>query len=136
VDTWLLDGSSAEWNWWRSWTATTSLFALHHLLAYLHGGAGGLSVYADADRGLLERLARITQTRTDLGEAVLFEDVDLVILVGCTLWVPDDSKDRVLVELQLGESRADAVPVPLVELLLDEETFPNLTHGVFTKMLH
>jgi hypothetical protein len=98
-----------QWDWWRRHTPTTSQFALQHMLAYLYTAAGGLSVKLPPSDELLIQLQDAGQTSTDLGDQVLIEDDDLVILVGKSLWGIDGETD-ITVDVAIGPGRAVATP--------------------------
>jgi hypothetical protein len=115
VDTWLLDPSGRQSpRWWRRHTATTSQFALSHLIGYLHGAGGGFLVYVPPSAQLVARLQGIGQTSTVFDGAILIEDDDMVILVGTTPALPDETD--IIVKAEIGASRIDSIPQLLADL--------------------
>jgi hypothetical protein len=133
VDTWLVDPDGRQPpRWWRRHTPTTSQFALNHLIGYLHAAGGGFNVALPPSAELTERLRSIGRASTDLGDQVLIEDDDLVILVGKSPWVPDEETD-VTVEAEIGASRIDSIPQLLIDLA---RSGGGMSHGAFIALRH
>jgi hypothetical protein len=133
VDSWLLDPSSRRPpRWWRRHTPTTSQFALQHLIAHLHPAAGGFTVNLPPSPELAERLRSIGRTSIDLGDQVLIEDDDLVIMAGKSLWTPEEETD-ITVQVEIGASRAGSIPQLLVDLA---RRGGGMYHGTFTGLHH
>ena len=133
VDAWLLDpGSGRPPRWWHRHTPTTSQFALQHLIAYLHAAGGGFNVSLPPSPELAERLRSIGQASIDLGGQILIEDNDLVIMVGKSLWTPDE-ETHITVEAEIGASRIDSVPQLLADLA---RSGGGMSHGAFTGLRH
>ena len=133
VDTWLLDPDGHQPpRWWRRHTPTTSQFALQHLIAYLHAAGGGFNVSLPPSPELAERLRSIGRTSIDLGDQILIEDDDLVIMVGKSPWAPDEKTD-ITVEAEIGASRSDSIPQLLVDLA---RSGGGMSHGAFIGLRH
>jgi hypothetical protein len=130
---WLLDpGGPRSPRWWRRHTPTTSQFALQHLIAYLHAAGGGFTVSLPPSPELLERLRSIGRTSIDLGGQILIEDDDLIIVAGKSLWTPDEETD-ITVQVEIGASRIDFIPPPLVDLA---RSGGGMSHGAFIGVRH
>jgi len=109
VDTWLLDPSGPQSpRWWRRHTPTTSQFALQHLIACLYP-AGGFTASLPPSPELAERLRTIGRTSIDLGDQVLIEDNDLVIMVGKSPWTPEE-ETNITVQVEIGATRTGSIP--------------------------
>lgn len=133
VDAWLLDPRGRRSpRWWRRHTPTTSLFALQHLIAYLHAAGGGFNVSQPPSPELAERLRSIGRTSIDLGGQILIEDNDLIVTVGKSLWTPDEETD-ITVQVEIGASRAGSIPQLLVDLA---RRGGGMCHGTFTGLHH
>ncbi len=133
VDTWLLDPSGRRYpRWWRRHTPTTSQFALQHLIAYLHPAAGGFTVSLPHSPELAERLRSIGRTSIDLGDQILIEDNDLVIMAGKSLWTPEEETD-ITVQVEIGASRTGSIPQLLVDLACRGG---GMYHGAFIGLRH
>jgi hypothetical protein len=98
---------------WRH-TATTSEFALQHLIGYLRHPGGGFSVDMTPSPELVDRLRSIGQTSIRLSRQTLIEDNDLLILAGESPWTQPDGWSSIQVEV--GPSRIRSVPKVLTEL--------------------
>jgi hypothetical protein len=133
VDTWLVDPDGREPpRWWRRHTPTTSQFALKHLIGYLHAAGGGFNVALPPSAELIEQLRSIGRTSTDLGDQVLVEDEDLVILAGKSPWLPEEETD-ITVEAEIGATRIDSIPPLLIDLA---RSGGGMSHGAFVGLRH
>jgi hypothetical protein len=133
VDAWLLDPRGRRSpRWWRRHTPTTSLFALQHLIAYLHAAGGGFNVSQPPSPELAERLRSIGRTSIDLGGQILIEDNDLIATVGKSLWTPDEETE-ITVEAEIGPSRIDSIPQLLIDLA---RSGGGMSHGAFIGLRH
>lgn len=107
---WLVDPSGRRSpRWWRRHSPTTSQFALQHLIAYLHPAAGGFTVDLPVSPELAELLRGTGRTSINLGDQVLIEDNDLIIMAGKSLWAPEEETD-ITVQVEIGASRAGSIP--------------------------
>jgi hypothetical protein len=131
VDNWLLDPSGQQPSrWWRRHTPTTSQFALHHLIGYLHPPGGGFRMDLPPSPELIQQLRSIGQTSIDLDGQVLIEDDDLIILAGKSLWTPDD-QTSITIDVHIGPSRAGSIPQLLTDLARHGD---GMRHGAFTSL--
>jgi len=79
------------------------------------------------------RLIRsIGRTSIDLGGQILIEDDDLIIVAGKSLWTPDEETD-ITVQVEIGASRIDFIPPPLVDLA---RSGGGMSHGAFIGVRH
>jgi hypothetical protein len=81
---------------------------------------------------LLQRLRGIGRTSIDLGGQILIEDDDLIIMAGTSLWTPDEETD-ITVQVEIGASRIDFIPPPLVDLA---RSGGGMSHGTFIGVRH
>jgi hypothetical protein len=133
VDAWRpAPTSRRSWDWWRRHSPTTSLFALQHLIAYLHPAGGGFNMNVPPSPELVERLRSIGRTSIDLGSQVLIEDDDLLVLVGKSLWTPDEETD-ITVQAAIGACRTGSIPQILVDLA---RRGGGMFHGDFLDLMH
>ena len=135
VDAWLLDPSGLQpprWRWWRQHTPTTSQFALQHLIANLQAAGGGFNVTLPPSPELAGRLRSIGRTSVDLGGQVLIEDDDLVIMVGKSVWAPDEETE-ITVQAEIGASRIGSIPQLLLDLARKNG---GMFHGAFIDLRH
>jgi hypothetical protein len=68
----------------------------------------------------------------DLGGQILIEDDDLIIVAGKSLWTPDEETD-ITVQVEIGASRIDFIPPPLVDLA---RSGGGMSHGAFIGVRH
>jgi hypothetical protein len=98
----------------RRHTATTSEFALQHLIAYLNPGGGGFEVNMTPSPELLDELRSVGETSIQLGQQTLIEGEDLLIVVGVG---PFDQPDGLgSIQVEIGPSRTNAIPKTLSNL--------------------
>lgn len=132
VDVWMVNGR--EWNDWTLWrrhTDSTSLFALEHLLGYLHAPGGGFLTDVEPATELLDRLATLGRSRIKIGPAVLIEGEDLVIRIGPSPWSADPENDYTL-QVELGASRVNNIPDELIAVATSGGG--SFSHGQFTEL--
>ena len=131
VDAWMVsDRDSDKWTLWRRHTNSTSLFALEHLLSYLHAPGGGFSKDIERSTTLLDQLATLGRSRIQIGAAVLIEGEDLVIRVGPSPWSADPESDYTL-QVELGTSRIGRIPEDLISLA---SSGGGMFHGQFAEL--
>jgi hypothetical protein len=81
---------------------------LQHLIACLYP-AGGFTASLPPSPELAERLRTIGRTSIDLGDQVLIEDNDLVIMVGKSPWTPEE-ETNITVQVEIGATRTGSIP--------------------------
>lgn len=105
---------------------------MQHLIAYLHPAAGGFTVDLPASPELAELLRGTGRISINLGDQVLIEDNDLIIMAGKSLWAPEEETD-ITVQVEIGASRAGSIPQLLVDLA---RRGGGMYHGTFTGLNH
>lgn len=136
VDAWRLADDGQSWDWWYQHTPTTSQFALQHLIGYLNG-AGGFHVDVPPSAGLAEQLRSTGQTSIKLGDQVLIEDDDLIVLAGKSPWAVDElaEETNITVEVKIGPGRIGSIPPLLVDLARRIPRVGGMHYGAFSSLL-
>ena len=95
-------------------------------------GGRRFTVNLPASPELAELLRGSGRTSINLGDQVLIEDNDLIIMAGKSLWAPEEETD-ITVQVEIGASRAASIPRPLLDLA---RRGGGLCHGAFIDPHH